>query len=317
MNTAANHHPKRRTIVLIVFIIFAIYILLPQFGSFQKSLSVIKNIDVLPIAAALLSITLTFLLAAQTYRFLSLKPLQYHRTILVALANMFTNRLLPAGTGSIATFYLYLRRNKHTVTQAGSVIAVNNFLGFAAHAALLGIIFLFYRQGYSGFQAPNFNAAYLGVALIVIFGIILFLILKKSWHRKLRTNWRQLIKNIKYYFHYPARLIGAFASSLTLTLSHAATLWFCTMAVGIEISFIAALAVFTIGILAGTATPTPGGLGGTEAGLLAGLISYQVPAELALAAVIVYRLIGYWLTLVIGILTYGYISRRGYLTAVN
>lgn len=303
--------------MLICLIIIAIYVLLPQFASFQKSLSVLKDINVTPVIAALFSITATFFLAAQTYRFLSLKPLQYHRTVLIAIANMFTNRLLPAGTGSIATFYLYLRRNKHTVTQAGSVIAVNNFLGFAAHITLLGLIFVFYRQGFSGFQVPEFNTFYIVLGIALVGSLVLFLALKKSWHRRLRNNWQQLRKNINFYFHYPKRLFGAFASSMTLTVCHAATLWFCTMSVGLEITFLAALAIFSIGILAGTATPTPGGLGGTEAGLLAGLISYQVPPELALAAVIIYRLISYWLTLVIGIITYGYISRRGYLTAAS
>lgn len=317
MKTAPIQHPKRRTILLICLIIVAIYVLLPQFGSFQKSLSVLKTINLVPVSAALLSITATFFLAAQTYRLLSLKPLQYHRTVLVAVANMFTNRLLPAGTGSIATFYLYLRRNKHTVTQAGSVIAVNNFLGFAAHISLLGLIFLFYRQGFSGFKVPNVNPGYVVSVIGLVLVIVLLLTLKRSWHRRLRNNWRQLQKNAYYYLRYPKRLAGAFVSSMTLTLFHSATLWFCTMSVGLEITFLAALAVFSIGILAGTATPTPGGLGGTEAGLLAGLIGYQVPPEIALAAVIVYRLVGYWLTLVIGIFTYGYITRRGYLTATN
>jgi uncharacterized membrane protein YbhN (UPF0104 family) len=317
MITAQSHRPKRSNILIIGLIIIAIYILLPQVGSFQNSLIVLKNINLLPIGAALLTISATFFLAALTYRFLTLKPLQYHRTVLVALANMFTNRLLPAGTGSIATFYLYLRRNKHTVTQAGSVIAVNNSLGFAAHISLLGVTFVLYRQGFSGFQLPYIDFRLICLILAVMLSLILFLTLKKSWHRRLRANWRQLIKNIKYYFHYPTRLLGAYSSSLTLTLCHAATLWFCTLAVGLEIGFLTALAIFSIGILAGTATPTPGGLGGTEAGLLAGLIAYQVPAESALAAVIVYRLIGYWLTLFIGIITYGYISKRNYLVASN
>lgn len=315
MITEPTHRPKRRNIILIGLIIIAIYILLPQVGSFQKSLSVLKDINFFPIAAALLTISSTFFLAAQTYRFLSLKPLQYHRTVLVAIANMFTNRLLPAGTGSIATFYLYLRRNKHTVTQAGSVIAVNNFLGFAAHLSLLAAIFIFYPRGFDGFQLPALDSKLIYLFGVVVLSLIIFLTLKKSWHRRLRSNWRQLVKNIGFYFRFPTRLIGAFSSSLSLTLCHAATLWFCTMAVGLEIGFLAALAIFSIGILAGTATPTPGGLGGTEAGLLAGLVAYQVPADQAFAAVIVYRLIGYWLTLIVGIFMYGYISRRNYLVS--
>jgi uncharacterized protein (TIRG00374 family) len=62
--------------------------------------------------------------------------------------------------------------------------------------------------------------------------------------------------------------------------------------------------VFTIGMIVGTATPTPGGLVGAEAGLTGGLITYGVQADTALAAALLYRFLTYWLPLLPGFIIF-------------
>jgi uncharacterized protein (TIRG00374 family) len=76
--------------------------------------------------------------------------------------------------------------------------------------------------------------------------------------------------------------------------------WLCINAVHVAVSFVTALIVFSFGIALGTATPTPGGLGSVEAGLVAGLVACRVDGEAALAAVLLFRLISFWLPLLIG-----------------
>ena len=46
--------------------------------------------------------------------------------------------------------------------------------------------------------------------------------------------------------------------------------------------------------------PLPGGLGGIDGGLLGALVVYGIPATAAAAAIIAYRLILFWLPLVLG-----------------
>lgn len=57
---------------------------------------------------------------------------------------------------------------------------------------------------------------------------------------------------------------------------------------------------FTVGMFA----PTPGGLGAVEALLLATFAGFGVPSAIAVAAVLVYRLLNYWLPFPIGLATY-------------
>ena len=95
-------------------------------------------------------------------------------------------------------------------------------------------------------------------------------------------------------------------------MSNVLGLWFCVLAMHISLPFTAVLIVFSFGILLGAATPTPGGLGGVEAGMVAGLVVYHVDSSAALAAVLTYLLLSYWLPLIAGAAAFLYSQRRGY-----
>ena len=53
---------------------------------------------------------------------------------------------------------------------------------------------------------------------------------------------------------------------------------------------------------------SPGGLGGVEAGLVAGLIVFNVPAAMALASAVTFRLATFWWPILIG--TCGFVVAR-------
>ena len=304
--------PRRRYVALLIVTI-GLFILIPQAGLVWQSFAVLRNLQVDAVAGALLAIALTFPWAATSYHFLARRRLVYHRTVLVAVANMFTNRLLPAGVGSMATFFVYLRKRKHTVNQATSVVAVNNFMGFFSHGCLLAALLIFNHHGFKGFSGPVVKPGAVFVFLVLGSGIFAFALSRTAWRRRLLLFCASLSRDIFFYKRFPLRLTGAFLSSTALTIANATSLWFCVQAVHGHLGITAALAVFTFGIIAGTATPTPGGLGGTEAGLLAGLIGYHLPSQTAIAAIVLYRLLSYWLTLAVGGVTYAYVEWRGYL----
>jgi uncharacterized protein (TIRG00374 family) len=59
--------------------------------------------------------------------------------------------------------------------------------------------------------------------------------------------------------------------------------------------------------------PVPGGIGVTEAALTAGLVAAGVPQAEALSAVLIYRVITYYLPPVWGFFTLGWLRRHDYL----
>ena len=305
-------HPRRRFVALLLTVLF-LYLLVTQAVPFQHSLSSIRYANFTDIWFAIITVLLTFPLAAATYHLLSRRQLIFRRTVLVAIANMFTNRLLPAGTGSIATFFVYLRKRKHTFSQATSVVAVNNLLGFLSHTALLLVLSIFAKKSFHGFTIPHLSDQVIAVAVVAVTGICITVLLIPKWRQSIQLVTMNLKHDLKYYRHKQVRLAAAFITSMLLTITNAICLWFCVQAVGGRLGLVAALAVFTVGLIVGTVTPTPGGLGGTEAGLFAALISYHVTSPAAVTAVILYRLISYWLTLGCGVIAYVYVERRGYL----
>jgi uncharacterized membrane protein YbhN (UPF0104 family) len=88
-----------------------------------------------------------------------------------------------------------------------------------------------------------------------------------------------------------------------------AVIWATFHAVGVSPPLTVILMGYLIGQLGG-ALPLPGGIGGIDGGLLGTLIVYGTPAAATAAAVLIYRLILFWLPLLIG--SVAFISlRRG------
>jgi glycosyltransferase 2 family protein len=67
--------------------------------------------------------------------------------------------------------------------------------------------------------------------------------------------------------------------------------------------------VYFAGAIVGSAVPTPGGLGGIEAALTAGLITAGTPSSLAVSSVLLYRLSTYWLPIPFGWISLNYLQR--------
>jgi undecaprenyl-diphosphatase len=61
----------------------------------------------------------------------------------------------------------------------------------------------------------------------------------------------------------------------------------------------------------GSVAPTPGGLGALEAALAAGFVAAGAPSGPAVATVLTYRLITYWLPVLPGVVFYRLLRRNG------
>ncbi len=261
------------------------------------------------VGLALVAVAATFLLAALVYKILAFKQISYGRTLLVQIAANFINRLLPAGIGGIGANYRYLRRQKHSAAQAATVVAVNNGLGLVGHAVLIvGLIAITSANAvpFRVSRRTELVAACTGAILIALFTFV------PQLRYRLRHALQLFIGQLTLYQRRPQLLAAALALQICLTLSNVTAFWLCAMALHASISFVAALLIFTLGVSIGNATPTPGGLGGIEAGLVAGLVAYHLASPTALAVVLVYRLLSYWLPIALSAPVFVYARRRQY-----
>lgn len=303
---------NRRNLLNLALLLVLLYILLPQLGKFRSSLGVIRHAHIGWAITGFCLAAGTYVLAAALYWLLAKKRLRYARTFLVQIASMFANRLLPAGIGAISVNYEYLRRNKHTRPEAAAVVAANNTLGFAGHILLVGSVLLAAPAPFSGVSLPQMH----GTGYWIAFGVIIF-VLVLAWFKKLR-RWlwkmvRSTLRNLVSYRNHPLKVVLALACSILLTSLYALCLYACGQAVGVHLTFVQTLIVLTIGVIGGTVAPTPGGLIGAEAGLVAGLIVYGVASADALAITLLYRLLTYWLALLVGGGAFLVAERRNYI----
>ena len=72
------------------------------------------------------------------------------------------------------------------------------------------------------------------------------------------------------------------------------------------------LVIFSAGEAFGTATPTPGGLGGVDAALVVGMTAFGVPLASSLAVTLLFRLVSCWIPVIAGIGFFYYSDRNGF-----
>lgn len=301
-----------RQVLLFVAILLVAIIILPQLSAFSGSLEKITKLNFTLSTLAFVLILGTYFAGAATYYFLARKPLKYFLTVLMQFAAMFVNRVLPAGIGAIGVNFGYLKRFGHNNVQAGTIVGLNNLLGFVGNSIIILVVLLL-----SGVSLPadsSIKGSWLYL-LILIPGVILGIYL--ALNKKRRTKLLKSFKNIKTlllaYADNPIILLKALLSSMTLTIFHMLSLMCSMYAIGGSVSLAVVVLVFSLGVGAGASVPTPGGLGGLEAGMVAGFIAFGMPANTALAGVLLYRLISFWIPLLIGALAFVYAQSHGYI----
>jgi uncharacterized membrane protein YbhN (UPF0104 family) len=304
----------RGQLLAVIILATALYVIVPQLSDFSHSWSLLKHPDPARTLLAIFVTALTYLAAAGVYCLLAFRPLRYRQALLIQLAAMFTNRLLPAGIGAVGANFLYLRGQRHSATQAGAVVAVNNLLGLIGHSLIL-ITALSLAGHTSRLNTNMVLSGHGAIKYSLLVGVLLVITLLLIRSKRFKSAAVNVYQQLLSYRQRPLKLGAALLCSITLTLCNVLGLYFCALALGVHTGFIIMLVVFSLGIIIGSATPTPGGLGGFEASLVAGMVAYHIDSATALAVALLYRLISYWLTLGVGALAFIVVQRRRLLLA--
>ena len=110
----------------------------------------------------------------------------------------------------------------------------------------------------------------------------------------------------------PRKLAQAFGGAVGLPLAATVCLWASVNAVsGSEVNLAAMGVAYLVAKAVGSLVPTPGGIGGVEAVLTAGLTAAGVPSATAATSVIVFRLLTWWLPVIPGWFAFTALQRRG------
>ena len=241
--------------------------------------------------------------------------LPFGPTYLVQFGGSFLNRITPNNVGGMALSFRYLQK---TGVDAGAATGSVGLQALATTAASFILLAAFFAAtgrstsvhfGFHGRQAVLLLISVLLVAL-ALFGLTPWgrrFFRDKIWSflRSAGTTTAEVAKSPE---HVAASVVGAFGVPLVQIVALA----MCVHAVGGTLPFVQVGAVYMGAQALAGAAPVPGGLGALEAALIVGFSALGMPVGAAASAVLIYRLLTFWLAVPLGWVGLKIAETRGY-----
>jgi len=239
-------------------------------------------------------------------------PLQFARTYLTQLSVAFTGLIAPSAIGNIALNMRYLQQAGVDPAVAGGSLGLAQLAQFSSYFVLLLLSSVLAGTGPRASFTPPLLAI---IGLITIVALLLLALAVPAGRRLIIGRFlpvvRRVVPRVVAIFQDPRKVVTLFAGALLLDMSFVAALTCATRAFGATPPVPAVAVVYFAGAIIGSAVPTPGGLGGVEAALSAGLVAVGLDASVAVSSVLLFRLCTYWLPIPFGWVSLNYLQRVG------
>jgi undecaprenyl-diphosphatase len=300
---------KPRNILTLGALLLATYLLLPQFGEFSNFVDALKDADYVWLGLALVAGAMTFFGAALSISGSVLAPLAYGRVYYAQLASSFANKITPAGLGGMGVNVRFLQRSGVKQGDAVGAVALNGTVGFVVHiVALVFFAVVLKRTGIPKVSVPN--GWVLLVAIVVILAIV-GIVLETSYGRKhLLLPTERTVHDLRAVVRRPTKAVQLFGGAIIVLWSYIIALALALTAFHANASWLDVAAVYLGGSAVASAAPTPGKVGAVEAALIAGLTAVGVASGPAVAGVLAFRLVTFWLPILPGWLAFRSLTRR-------
>jgi undecaprenyl-diphosphatase len=290
----------------------AVYVLVPQVGALQESLRSLEAVQPGWLVAGAGLVALRYALATLSLQAAVGRPLPFRPTLLVQVSTSFIGRFTPEGIGWLVLNQRYLERSGLGRASALAAITLKVLAGALVRLTImLAVAALIGTSGVLPVAVPRAWPLLLAIALVAgLIGLIL-------WSTFGSTAARAIVpvaagaRDLARVFREPTRALALLGASAGVTISYGLLLAVGVMAFGVDVSLLDVLAVYLGGTAVASLSPTPGNIGAVEVALSAGLTAIGVPAAPALAAVLFYRLLTFWLPIVPGFLAFRYLQRQG------
>jgi glycosyltransferase 2 family protein len=237
--------------------------------------------------------------------------LPFFRTLLAQVAGSFVTLVTPAAVGGAALNIRYLQRRKIPAAVAAASVGVAQVVAFVLHILLIVVLAAIARtSAKEPIQPPRW--AYFVLAGLVVVALAAFAI--PATRRVLRARvspiFGQVLPRLLEVAQQPRKLAQGIGGALLLSLAYILCLAACVAALGGSVPIASIGVVYLTGSAIGSILPTPGGIGGVEAALTAGLTAAGVPGAVAVSSVLLFRLLTFWLPVPFGWAALKYLERQ-------
>jgi uncharacterized protein (TIRG00374 family) len=110
------------------------------------------------------------------------------------------------------------------------------------------------------------------------------------------------------YLRHPKRQAGAILGAMGWWAGNIGILWACFEAFGVSVPFGVIVQGYFVGMVANLAPSPAGGVGTVDVGMITAFALFGVPVEDTIPAVLLFRVVGFWLPIPVGV--YAYIQLR-------
>jgi uncharacterized membrane protein YbhN (UPF0104 family)/tRNA A-37 threonylcarbamoyl transferase component Bud32 len=301
---------RPRALVTLVASVVAVYLLAGELAKASLG-SALRAADWRWALAALGLSAATYVGASLSVSGFVTEKLSFVRTVLVQLASSFVTLVTPAAVGGVALNVRYLQRRKIPGPAAVASIGLSQVVALVLHILLLAVFAAITGAADKNpIHPPTWSYFVVGGLVVVAGGALALPSGRRLVRARLTPTFGQVLPRLVEVAQRPTKLAEGFGGALLLSIAYIFCLATCVAAFGSSVPFAKIGFVYLTGSALGSIIPTPGGLGAVEAALTAGLIAAGVPAGVAGAAVLLFRLLTFWLPVPVGWVALNYLERQ-------
>jgi len=213
--------------------------------------------------------------------------------------------------GGAALNIRYLQRRKIPAAVAAASVGVSQVVAFVLHIGLL-VIFAAVAgaSATENFQPPGWTWFVLAGLVAGALAVFAIPAARRVLRARVAPIFGQVLPQLLEVAQHPRKLALGIGGALLLSAAYIGCLEACVAAFGRSVPVASIAVVYLTGSAIGSILPTPGGLGGVEAALTAGLTATGLPGAVAVSAVLLFRLLTFWLPVPVGWAALSYLERQ-------
>ncbi|MBE1877978.1 lysylphosphatidylglycerol synthase transmembrane domain-containing protein [Myceligenerans pegani] len=299
-----------RTVVMLTLTIVAVAVVVGTI-SFEQIADAVRGANPWWVAVAYAFGLITWFGAALTLVAFSPTRVSLFRATLTQAAGSFVALAAPAGIGPAALNLRLLTQRAVPMSMAVATVALVQVSQFVVTVLLLIVMSVFTGEGVL-VELPSASVLIaLGAVAAAVVAVLLVPRVRRWALEFVRPRIRQVWPRLASMLSHPGRLAVGVAGNLVMTLGYALTFDACLRALGESLPLVDVALVYLVGNALGALLPTPGGLGGVEGAMTAGLAAAGLSPALAVSGALLYRVVTYWGRIPLGWVAMRYLERKG------
>jgi uncharacterized protein (TIRG00374 family) len=323
-----------QTLVLIAILLGGIYFLFPKLAGFGDALGRLEDADPLWIAVAIGFNVLAYATYIALFKAVvggDALRLSWTETYEINMAGVAATLLFSAGgAGGVALTYWALRRAGMARRDVARRMVAFVSLHYAFYPLALIVFGLLLRTGLvSGKSSVELTIVPAGVAgLLIVIGVLIALI-PSDLERRLApyAHGEKARSFVRSAAKFPATMGEGFRFALSLfahpsrgglALIGAAGFWAASIgvlwasfhALGVHVPLAVVVQGYFLGMVANLFPLAPAGVGAVDAGMIGAFVLFGIPEETVFPAILVFRLISFWMPIPPGVVAFFQLRHR-------